>query len=141
VTADFEFLPRLAATRSGRSLAEALPKSLPPDTELACLQCLPHGLPFYRRQLVTVVSDTGKELTSNYVLFALASGKPWPERIVPYRSRDLWLAGRRHPVLLLARKEQAAELEALAGRHGLATTEVSLGYRAVLFPAPTRETR
>jgi 4-amino-4-deoxy-L-arabinose transferase-like glycosyltransferase len=136
ITADFELLPRFAEARSGHSLAEALPKSLPPDTKLACLRCLPNGLPFYRRQLLTVLSDDGKELTSNYVLFSLASGKPWPERIVPFQQRDLWLAGRTHPVYLMARKEQSAELEALAGRHGLATTEVNASYRAVLFPAP-----
>jgi hypothetical protein len=135
LTAHFDLLPHYANPRSARLLAERLPASLPETTELACLGCLPHGLPFYRKRLVTVVSDEGEELTSNYVLFSLASGKPWPERIVPLTRMERWLASRDHPVLLIARRERHAALEAIAAAYGVPVNDLGVGYEAALLPA------
>ena len=132
---NFDLLARIAETKSGRGLARALAASLPEGTKLACYQCLPNGLPFYRSQLLTVISDDGRELTSNYVLFALASGQPRPEHIVRKADWEAWLARQSAPVYLLAEAHRAAELEALARHHGLVTEAVNSSYRAVLFPA------
>ncbi len=136
ISVDFELLSLYAESRSARHLAEMIPHGLPFGTELACLKCLPNGLPFYLEQLVTVISDDGKELTSNYVLFSLASGKTWPERIVPMAHLDRWLAGRSHPIFLIAGRRHWTELDAIAVRHRVASQELGPGYRAILLPAP-----
>ena len=130
---NIDALARHADIRSARSLVERLPK-LPDDTEYACLSCFPPGLPFYLKRLVTVVSDDGKELTSNYVLFALSSGQPWPEHIVPYAKLDAWLAARQHPVYLLAKHQQRATLESLAAAQGVPVTDIGDGHWAALLP-------
>jgi 4-amino-4-deoxy-L-arabinose transferase-like glycosyltransferase len=114
LTLDFELIPRHASQKSARGLFEQLPASLPANTEFACLGCMPHGLPFYLGQPVTVFTQDGGELTSNYVLFSLGSGKPWPERLVPYASLKNYLASRPGSVFLMARSPQRAELESLA---------------------------
>ena len=134
LTANFEVLPRYADTRSARALAGRLP-SLPENTEYACLSCFPPGLPFYLKRLVTLVSDDGNELTSNYVLFSLSSGKPWPERIVSYDRLDSWLRSRDHPVYVIAKHEKHAALDALAAARGVAVTDIGAGHWAALLPS------
>ena len=136
LTANPELLSVYAQTRSARSLAERIPKTLPPATELACLECLPHGLPFYLKRLVTVLSGDGRELTSNYVLFTLNSGKPWPERIVPLSRRDQWLATRDHPVYLLANERNLEMLGSIAANYGVDLVKLGSGYWAALLPTP-----
>jgi 4-amino-4-deoxy-L-arabinose transferase-like glycosyltransferase len=138
LTANFEILPRYADTRSARALAGRLP-SLPKDAEYACLSCFPPGLPFYLKRLVTLISDDGKELTSNYVLFSLASGKPWPERIVSYDRLESWLQSRDHPVYLIAKYDKHAALDALAAARGVAVADIGAGHWAALLPpSPAR---
>lgn len=139
LTLNFDLLTHFAEARSTRNLAAHIDKlGLSERTELACLQCLPNGLPFYRQQLVTVLSEDGRELTSNYVLFELASGKPWPERIVPYKQRTDWLDSRDHPVLLMAKHDQLPELNILATAHGAAILDLGNGYWAALLTAAGR---
>jgi 4-amino-4-deoxy-L-arabinose transferase-like glycosyltransferase len=128
-----EALARYADSRSARSLVERLP-SLPGDTEYACLSCFPHGMPFYLKRLVTVISDDGKELTSNYVLFALGSGQPWPEHIVPSAKLNAWLAERKHPVYLIAKQQKRAALESIAAAQGVPVTDIGAGHWAALLP-------
>lgn len=137
MTVNFDILARYAETRSMRSLAAHVPITLPPGTELACLECLPHGLPFYLKRLVTVVSDDGHELSSNYVDFMLHSGKPHPEGLVPKAQLRHWLAGRSHPVYLLAKESQLASLKEIARERGAAVAELGSHYWAALLPAPT----
>jgi 4-amino-4-deoxy-L-arabinose transferase-like glycosyltransferase len=139
LTAHFDLLPHYADARSSRRLVERLPASLPENTEFACLKCLPHGLPFYLKRLVTVISDDGRELTSNYVLFSLASGKPRPERIMPFARMERWLASRDRPVFLIAKHEKRAVLEAIAAAYGVPVNDLGAGYWAALLPA--RSTR
>jgi hypothetical protein len=98
--------------------------------------CLPNGLPFYLKRLVTVLSIDGKELTSNYVEFTLNSGKPWPEGIVPLAQWSHWLATRTHPVYLLAKKDYLTVLKAIAEQHGVEVAELGFDYWAVLLPTP-----
>jgi hypothetical protein len=137
LTVNFDVLSLYAQSRSSRSLAEKIPSTLPPETELVCMECLPHGLPFYLKRLITVLSSDGKELTSNYVLFTLNSAKPWPEGVVPIAQWHQWLATRTHPVYLLADKNHLTVLESIALERGVEIVELDSKYRAVLLPTPT----
>jgi len=136
LTVNFDLLALYAQTRSARSLAENIPAALPPATELVCLECLPHGLPFYLKRLVTVLTRDGKELTSNYVIFTLNSGKPWPEGVVPVAQWHQWLANRTHPVYLLAKKDHLAQLKEIALERGVEVVDLGSNYWAILLPAP-----
>ena len=111
---NFESVSRHAGIKSARPIFEQLPQALPADTEFACLACMPHGLPFYLGRELTVFTEDGKELTSNYVLFSIKTGKPWSERLVPLDRYAAYLSGRRSPVFLMARTERIKELTALA---------------------------
>lgn len=135
LTLNFGLLPQHANLKSARPLLEKMPASLPADTSFACIQCMPHGLPFHLGQLITVFTEDGKELTSNYVLFSLKSGKPWPEHLVPYSQLSAWLSTRKQPVLLMIRSNRKPELEAIA--HPVGATIIPLGadYLAALIPA------
>ncbi len=137
LTVNFNALSIYAETRSTRSLAEKISTTLTPTTELVCIECLPNGLPFYLKRLVTVLSRDGNELTSNYVIFTLASGKPWPEGIVPIAQAHDWLATRTHPVYLLADKNWLAALETIALERGVEVINLNSKYSAVLLPTPT----
>ena len=136
MTVNFDLLALYAQTRSSRSLAENIPATLPPATELVCLECLPHGLPFYLKRLVTVLTSDGKELTSNYVLFTLNSGEPWPEGVVPVAQWRHWLATRAHPVYLLAKKDRLALLKEIALERGVGVVDLGSNYWAALLPTP-----
>ena len=136
MTVNFDLLALYAQTRSSRGLAERIPITLSPETELVCLECLPHGLPFYLKRLVTVLTHDGKELTSNYVLFTLNSGKPWPEGVVPVAQWHHWLVTRTHPVYLLAKKNHLALLKEIALERGVEVVDLGSNYWAVLLPTP-----
>ena len=136
LTVNFDLLALYAQTRSSRNLAEQIPAMLPPTTELACLECLPHGLPFYLKRLVTVLSHEGKELSSNYVLFTLNSGRPWPEGVVPGALWHHWLATRTHPVFLLAKKSHLVLLKEIALERGVEVVDLGSNYWAALLPTP-----
>ena len=137
MTVNFDLLALYAQTRSARSLAENIPATLPPATELACLECMPNGLPFYLKRFVTVLTRDGNELTSNYVMFTLNSGKPWPEGVVPVEQWQHWLATRIHPVYLLAKKNHLAQLKEIALEQGVEVVDLGSKYWAVLLPTPT----
>jgi 4-amino-4-deoxy-L-arabinose transferase-like glycosyltransferase len=136
ISVNFDLLTTYAHRHSSRRLAESIPGTLPPDTEIACLRCLPNGLPFYLRRLVTVVSERGLELTSNYVLFTLKAARPWPKGIVPVAQLDRWLAGRRHPIYLLAGEAHLPRLRSIAAKYDAKVDELGSGYWAALIPHP-----
>jgi len=136
ITINFDVLSIYAQSRSSRSLAGHIRATLPPETELVCMECLPHGLPFYLKRLVTVLSSDGKELTSNYVLFTLNSGNPWPEGVVQIKQWHQWLATRTHPVYLLADKNHLTVLESIALERGVEVVDLGSNYWAVLLPTP-----
>ncbi|HEY8036686.1 MAG TPA: glycosyltransferase family 39 protein [Methylobacter sp.] len=139
VSANFDILALYAQSRSSRSLAEHISITLPADAELACLQCLPNGLPFYLKRLITVLSEDGKELTSNYIVFTLNSNKLWPEGIVPTAQWHHWLATRSHPVYLLAKKDRLAQLKDIALEYGVKVVDVGSDYSAALLPTPAEK--
>lgn len=138
VTANFDLLSAYGETHSARALALRVSSLLPLDAEIACLNCFPNGLPFYLRRPITVLSNSGKELTSNYILFSLHTTRNWPDRIVPQARWEEWLAGRDHSVYLLAKGEDPSLLDAWAARYGVTPTGIGFGYRAALLPLPRR---
>ena len=136
MTVNFDVLSLYAESRSARTLAKSIPTTLSTDTELVCMECLPNGLPFYLKRLVTVLSNTGNELTSNYVIFTLNSGTPWPEGIVPVTQSKNWLATRKHPIYLIADKNHLSTLQSIAVEHGVEVNDLDSKYSAVLIPSP-----
>lgn len=134
LTVNFSVLADFSNSRSAKVLAAQIPTDLPADAQLACLECLPNGLPFYSKRLMTVLSSQGKEFTSNYVEFRLRTVKPWPAGIVPVAETDLWLAKQSRPVYLLANSSKLAMLESIAKQRGLTVSALGFDYWAVLIP-------
>jgi len=135
LTVGFDGIRLYANAKSSRALTDQLPE-LPARTELACLECFPTGLPFYRKQLVTVLTKDGGELTSNYIEFMLKKTKPWPPGVVPLEERDRWLASRDHPVLLLARRNAVDVLQSIAVSRSAPVTDFGMGWWGALLPWP-----
>jgi hypothetical protein len=121
--------------RSPRDLAARMSPTTA-DTDVACLECLPHGLPFYLGRTVTVMTKSGEELSSNYVLFNLNSGAKWPPTLIPVSQRDDWLDSRKRAVWLIARTEARAVLAALASSRGGRVVQLSGNYCGMFLPAP-----
>lgn len=121
--------------KSGRQLAGQL-SSVPAGTEIVCLQCYPNGLAFYLGRTATLVSRDGGELTSNYVLYALAKNPHWPKQIVPLADFDRWLALQKEPVYLIARQGDRSKLESLAAAGRTSVQPLADGYFGVQLPAP-----
>jgi 4-amino-4-deoxy-L-arabinose transferase-like glycosyltransferase len=122
--------------KTARYLARELP-ALPPETELACLECFPNGLPFYLRRTATLITKDGDELTSNYILFGLAKpGAVWPKNLVPLAQFETWLAARKTAVYLIVRLEDRAKLESVAAARGVPVKTLPGEYLGALLPAP-----
>ena len=103
---------------------------------MACLDCFPTGLPFYRKQFVNVITDTGDEFTSNYIIFMLKKTSPWPPGVIPLAIRDRWLAARRQPVFLMAYHRASEDLESIATANSATVTNFFHGWWGVLLPTP-----
>jgi hypothetical protein len=85
---------------------------------------------------VTLITDDGGELSSNYVLFMLSRDRVWPEQLVPATERDMWLASRRGSLLLLGDRRSHAALDSIAARHDQAPVELAPGWRSVKLGPP-----
>src|SRR6266850_2509350 len=127
-------LERYADMRSTRAVASKI-SALPSQAEIACFGCFPSGLPLYLKRCVTVVTNDGKELTSNYIMFMLRKTVPWPSPLVPMNGFDRWLRGEDRPVYLIARANGREALGAVAARRGVALTELAPGWWGALLPA------
>jgi len=84
---------------------------------------------------VTVFTEEGRELTSNYVIFSLASGKSWPTQLVPWALRETYLSRTEHPLFLMATGERREELVLRGDRVGASVVPLANGYFGVLLPA------
>jgi len=104
------------------------------QTEVACLESFPCGLPFYLKRYVTVVTGNGAELTSNYILFTLKKVKPWPAVLVPLAERDHWLATRDSAVFLLANRHSRLTLDTVAAERKAEVTELTPGWWGAFLP-------
>jgi hypothetical protein len=126
ITVAFPGLERYAQAASARALARRIER-LPRDTEVACLQCFPTALPFYLRRPIVLITEDGHELTSNYVVYRIRRGEPWPTALVPLSARDRWIEGSGRPLLLLATRRSRAALDSIAARGGSAVEEMVPG--------------
>ena len=125
----------IVEAKSGRQIASQL-AAVPAGTELACLECFPNGVPFYLRRTVTLISRDGGELTSNYIIHALARNPHWPGQIVPLADFDHWLASQKTPVYLVVRQADRNKLERIAAACGAAIQTLASGYLGAQLPAP-----
>jgi 4-amino-4-deoxy-L-arabinose transferase-like glycosyltransferase len=121
--------------KSGRRIANEL-SGLPQQTELACFQCYPNGLPFYLGRTMTLISRDGGELTSNYIIYALKNNPQWPEQIVQLADFDHWLASRTNPVCLIIRQADLGKLEGPAAGRMRSIQSLPSGYLSVQLPVP-----
>jgi 4-amino-4-deoxy-L-arabinose transferase-like glycosyltransferase len=124
------------AAKSGRRIASQL-AMLPPQTEIACLECFPNGLPFYLKRTATLISRDGGELTSNYILSTLAKTSHWPAQIVRLSEFEDWLASRTTPVYLIVRQKARGKLEGIAATRGVAVQPLSPEFWGAQLPAAT----
>jgi 4-amino-4-deoxy-L-arabinose transferase-like glycosyltransferase len=121
------------SAKSARALAQQVPV-LPPQTQLACLECFPNGLAFYLDRTAILITNDGNELTSNYILFRLKSGQPWPTNLVPVSDFNHWLATREYPVYLVARQQDRSRLEAIAAAQKTTIRQLTPQYVGALLP-------
>ena len=70
------------SAKSGRQIASQL-RRCRAETEVACLECFPNGLPFYLSRTATLISRDGGEMTSNYIISTLERDVPVAAQIVP----------------------------------------------------------
>jgi 4-amino-4-deoxy-L-arabinose transferase-like glycosyltransferase len=124
------------AAKSGRRIASQL-AALPPQTEVACLECFPNGLPFYLGHTATLISRDGRELTSNYILSTLEKSPQWPAQIVRLSDFDDWLASRKTPVYLIVRQQSRDKLGGIAAARGSAVQPLSPEFWGAQLPAAT----
>jgi 4-amino-4-deoxy-L-arabinose transferase-like glycosyltransferase len=121
--------------KSSRQLARQL-ESLPPETELACLECFPNGLPFYLNRTATLISRDGRELTSNYIISCLQKEPQWPKQIVPVAELNDWLASRKSSVFVIASQSDRRRLESIATARKATVQPLLSGYLGAHLPAP-----
>jgi hypothetical protein len=135
LTVAFGGMRAYADADSARDLARRMPP-LGPAVRLACLECLPNGLPFYLHRTITVISRDGSETTSNYVTFWLRRTTAWPDGIVRLDALGRWLAWRSFPVFLMAGARNHARLDSLATASGATAVALADGWWGALLPAP-----
>jgi hypothetical protein len=138
VAVGFRGFARYAESKSTRTLANRIPE-LPSNTEIVCWECFPTGVPLYLKRFVTVVTDGGKELRSNYIVFMLKKATSWPKGVVRLSESNRWLATRGHPVYLIAHKNRLETIKSLAAQHGATVAELEPGWWGALLPAATSQ--
>ncbi|MDA0576889.1 MAG: glycosyltransferase family 39 protein [Verrucomicrobia bacterium] len=135
VGAGYRGLETYAGARSERSVAAHVPP-LPPGTELVSVQCLSLSLPFYLQRQVTVITEGGREFSSNYIPYGLTLPRPWPTQVVPLRKRDAWLANHAGSMFVVGNRRSRGVIEDLAATHGAAVHDLTRGYVGVLVHRP-----
>jgi 4-amino-4-deoxy-L-arabinose transferase-like glycosyltransferase len=124
----------LYEARSGRRMAEKL-SSVPGGTELVCYQCFPNGLSFYLGRPVTVVSLTGQELSSGYVVDRLGRDPNWPKQFMHLGDFNDWFATNRASIYLIVRDSDRARVEAIGRERGASVENLPPGFLGVYLPA------
>jgi len=135
----FGTIAHYAETRSSRGLAAEL-SQLPPDTQIGCLASFPLGLRFYLERPLVLISEDGRELTSNYVTYSLKKQQAWPPGFVRMRDCDHWLVTQNRPVFLLTSRGGRRALEAVAAPRGVYISEFRSGWCGVYLPRPNLRT-
>jgi len=130
-------LPAYAEARSSRPLAQAVRLNDPAGAEVACYRCFPPGLAFYLGRTITVFSQDGHEIPSNYIEYELRRPSPWPPQMVHVDDADGWIASRREPVFVLARGFPPPPwIEAVAAAHGASLQQLTPGWWGALITPP-----
>lgn len=129
-TAGFGAIRSTGEVRSARVLASRIPR----QTDVACIETFPDGLPFYLKRTVSVITHDGTEMKSNYALFLIRKRNEWPAQLVAYDDRERWLASRTRPVYILARKGERDELERLADERGVKVEPLTANFWGALLP-------
>jgi hypothetical protein len=130
-------LPAYAQARSSRPLAEAVRTHNPAAAEVACYRCFPPGLAFYLGHPITVISEDGHEIPSNYIEFELKKASPWPQQMVRLDGADAWITSREQPVFLLSRGTSPPKWVAdLASARGATLQPLTLGWWGALVAPP-----
>ena len=119
--------------RSARRLAREI-GPLPAGTEMAAFACYPDGLSFYLARTMTLLSADGRELSSNYLAYALRAGQPWPAALVRLDDAPAWLASRRTPVYIIARGRDRTRVLALRQSPGAAVRDLPQNYIGAFLP-------
>src|SRR5262245_43932033 len=114
LTVGFGTIERYAEASSTRALARAV-HALPAGTVVACLECLPVGLPFYLGGPITYVTGHGGALASNYIRYRMRRVTPWPAPLVRLDDRAPWLAHQTRPVYLMTKAATRDLIDELAG--------------------------
>jgi 4-amino-4-deoxy-L-arabinose transferase-like glycosyltransferase len=78
----------LGNDRSNANIAEVMERVLTEDTEVIAIETYPLSLPFYLRRTITLSTDNGAELTSNYLFRTLERWRGVPETTL--RPADWW---------------------------------------------------
>jgi hypothetical protein len=114
ITVSFPAIEGYARSRSAKPLAEGL-ASLPPGTEIACLDSYSPGLSFYLGRTVTIISEDATPLRSNFVLYWMRRLPARPATVVAPSARDQWLASRARPAFIVAPDASRSDLESWIG--------------------------
>jgi 4-amino-4-deoxy-L-arabinose transferase-like glycosyltransferase len=130
-------LPAYADARSSRPLAQAVRLHNPAGAEVACYRCFPPGLAFYLGRTITVISQDGHEIPSNYIEFELRKPSPWPPQMVRLDDADAWITSRRDAVFVLARGTPAPPwIAAVAAANAAPLQQLTPGWwGALVSPA------
>jgi hypothetical protein len=139
LTVSFGTMVHYAETRSSRGLAAEL-SELPPDTEIGCLASFPVGLRFYLERPLVLISENGRELTSNYVTYSLKKQQTWPPGFVRLRDFDHWLVTQNRPIFLLITRRGRKALEAIVAPRGACISEFRSGWCGAYLPRPNLRT-
>jgi len=78
----------VGAERSALGLARGLEPALTSQTEVVAVRVFPLSLPFYLHRIVVLSTDTGNEITSNYLVRHLDHWREVPDS--PLRTGDWW---------------------------------------------------
>jgi len=133
VTVAFGGARAYAEADSARALARRMPP-LAAGTDLACLECLPNGLPFYLKRTIVLITRDGSESSSNYVMFLLRRSSAWPDGVVRRSNLGQWLAWRTRPVFLLADDRHEPALDSISAHASGTIGAVAPGWWGALLP-------
>jgi hypothetical protein len=128
-------LPAYAESRSSRPLAQAVLLHNPGGAEVACYRCFPPGLAFYLGHPITVISEDGHEIPSNYIEFELKKPSVWPQQMVRLDAAETWIASKKEPVFMLGRGASPHPwIAGVASARGAALRQLTPGWWGALIP-------
>jgi 4-amino-4-deoxy-L-arabinose transferase-like glycosyltransferase len=133
LTLGWSSIQAYAEALSTRSLAARVSAASGP-ADIVLMRCFSPGLPYYLGRAVYLVSVDGRETTSNYIPYSLASNPAWPPNVVSPSGLPAWLAQESRPVYLIARVEQKTQLESFASASGAGVQEILPGWWGALLP-------